>query len=603
MTPLPLPPSPQPLYLPCEPDPAFATLHLPSPQATRNGGVILCPPFGWEEVCSYRSLRFWAMRLAEEGYPALRVSLPSTGDSAGSPEDPGRVAAWTGALETAARWLRAETRVDRVTAIGVGMGGLLAVRAAQAPGGIDDLVLWGVPATGRTLIRQLRAFSKLERTHFFNDLPSPPAAPPGRLEAGGFVLSAETVDTLNDLSLAELSLPPDPRRRMMLLERDGLAVDATLRGHLAGLGELQAAPGDGYGDMTSHPQRARPPLAVIDRVNRWLHDGSEPMGCAAASGAAALPPASAVFGAPGGSLVRETAIWVPQASGRLSGILVTPAGDGVVRRDLCVVLLNAGAVRRTGPNRMWVEAARRWAEQGASTLRLDVEAIGDSDGDETPYADDGALYAPKFVPQVLSALDLLAQRGVAQRFVLGGLCSGAYWSFHAALEDPRVSGVLMVNPRALVFDTGLGPARDLRALFAEPLSPAYLKRVVTGPRLWAFLRWALAAPRRWVRRLRTGQDPAAAAQRELSSALERFIESGKRALLLFSEHEPVYDELVQWGLAGMLGGVPQVTIERIAVRDHTLRPSWGQEQAHAALDRALSADTPAPVKTHQPLNV
>jgi hypothetical protein len=32
---------------------------------------------------------------------------------------------------------------------------------------------------------------------------------------------------------------------------------------------------------------------------------------------------------------------------------------------------------------------------------------------------------------------------------------------------------------------------------------------------------------------------------------------------------------------------PNVTVEHIAVRDHTLRPIWAQARAHEALDRAL----------------
>jgi alpha/beta superfamily hydrolase len=30
---------------------------------------------------------------------------------------------------------------------------------------------------------------------------------------------------------------------------------------------------------------------------------------------------------------------------------------------------------------MWVEASRRWAALGVATLRIDLEGIGDADGD------------------------------------------------------------------------------------------------------------------------------------------------------------------------------------------------------------------------------
>ena len=36
-------------------------------------------------MCSYRSRREWAERLALAGYPTLRFDLPGSGDSAGAP--------------------------------------------------------------------------------------------------------------------------------------------------------------------------------------------------------------------------------------------------------------------------------------------------------------------------------------------------------------------------------------------------------------------------------------------------------------------------------------------------------------------------------------
>jgi len=582
-----VPPPPQPLYLQCEPDPAFATVHRAAEQNARDAAVILCPPFGWDEVCSYRSLRFWAARLAQDGYATIRLSFPSTGDSGGCAQDPDRVGAWVAAVTSAADWLRAATGARRVIAVGIGVGGMLAYLAAAGGAVIDHLVLWGTPARGRALVRQLRAFSKLETTLFFEGLEPPPPLPVGDLEAGGFLLSGETVQQLEQIKLDTIDLPLASDRRALLLERDGLAVDARLREHLERAGAaVTVAPGDGFGDMTSHPQQARPPLQVIERVRGWLEEVSAPAGAQASGGAAAGSVTSAELKLRDGTVVRETPVRIGQPFGELSAVLVEPGAKPAHR--LCVVLLNAGAVRRTGPNRMWVEAARRWAAHGVPTLRLDIEGIGDADGGETPYSDDGAFFAPTLVPQILSALDFLQDRGVGERFVLGGLCASANWAFHAALRDPRVCAVMLINLRTLTsWDPGLGPTRDLRALFSEPFSLSRMRRVATGPRLRSFLRWMLAAPGRRLRRLVLGEDPSAAAERELDSALDAVMASGKRVLLLFSEHEPLYDEFTRSGRIERLASTPNVTIERIRVRDHTMRPSWAQRQAHSALDRAL----------------
>lgn len=77
----------RPVYLPVEPDPVLAFLHL-SDRGEPQNAVLLCPPFGWEDVYSYRARRTWANALAQAGFPAPRFDFPGAGDSAGSPRDP-----------------------------------------------------------------------------------------------------------------------------------------------------------------------------------------------------------------------------------------------------------------------------------------------------------------------------------------------------------------------------------------------------------------------------------------------------------------------------------------------------------------------------------
>jgi pimeloyl-ACP methyl ester carboxylesterase len=552
--------------------------------------VVLCPPFGWEEVCSYRSLRFWALRLADAGYPAIRVSLPSTGDSGGAPRDPERVRAWTAAIRSAAVALLDQTGARRIAAVGITLGGVLAYLAAAEGAPIDDLVLWGMPPRPRTLVRELRAVSKLEHAEVFEGRAAPHQPAAGEIEAGGFVLSASTLSELEQLDLRAMELPSAQRRRVLLLERDGLAIDAALRDTLERTGvALTVAPGEGFGKMTSHPQFAQPPLAVIERVHSWLDAGSAPLPAAPGSKLVHLGGMSnAEIQLGDGNVVRETPIWIEQPFGSLAGVLTEPVvkpHDG-----LGVVLLNAGAVRRTGPNRMWVEAGRRWAAGGVPTLRLDLEGLGDADGDEVRYANDSALYDPTFVPQVLSALDYLQECGIGDRFVLGGLCTGATWALQGALRDSRVCAALMLNLQMVTYDPGLRPARDLRALVSEPLSLSRLRRAASGPRLRAFMRWMLAAPLRWLKRTTSGEPSTATTVQALDQALEGLLASNKRALWIFSAREPLYDELVRSGWEARLAASPNITFVHIAVRDHTMRPSRCQRQVHAALDRAVELE-------------
>ncbi len=194
------------MYLDGAREPVFVTLDRPAPDVARDTAVIICPPFGWDEVCCYRSLRTWAAMLARAGYPAVRLSLPGTGDSGGGPHDPDRLGAWTEAVDAGARWLAAESGANRLAAIGLGLGGLVEVLALAGGAPIDELVLWGTQARGRSVVRQLRAFSKLEAARFFEGLQTPPPLPEGQLEAGGFLLSAETVRDLERVDLTTVSV-------------------------------------------------------------------------------------------------------------------------------------------------------------------------------------------------------------------------------------------------------------------------------------------------------------------------------------------------------------------------------------------------------------
>ena len=61
-------------------------------------------------------------------------------------------------------------------------------------------------------------------------------------------------------------------------------------------------------------------------------------------------------------------------------------------------------------------------------------------------------------------------------------------------------------------------------------------------------------------------------------------------MFLFSTGEPVEEELLESGWMEEMKRSPNVTFERVAVRDHTMRPNWAQKRVHEALDRALERE-------------
>jgi len=587
-----LPPA-VPLYLHNGGESTFGILHPPAGDARCTTAILIVPPFGWDDICSYRSRRDWAEQLARAGHTTLRIDLPSTGDSGGSPSDPGRLSAWSDAVVAAADHLRLVSDCERVAAIGIGLGGLLICRAISENAAIEEAVLWAVPARGRPLLRELRAFALLEDSELgASGEVQPQPFPDGRTGAGGFVLSAETTQALAELDVSTLELPTSQVGRVLLLGRDRIGVDERLRESFEQAGAVvSAAEGTDYGAMMVKPHLARPPIAIFALVQSWLAQSPS----STAPPASIEPPAGIhqVDGDPpgielavGDTRIRETPLTVQQSFGELFAVLSEPldAPSG----DLCVVMLNAWAIRHVGPNRMWVEAARRWAARGVSTLRLDLEGIGDADGDASRIGDLAKLYAPERVEQVRAALDVLEARGLGSRFVLVGLCSGAYWSFHGALEDSRVAAAFMLNPRALYWNRSLEVARDFRR---GPLRRSSwhraLRREVSPARMLALAgRAPFVLPRhalrRWYAR-RTGAD-------ELDQALEQLLDAGTRLHFFFSGNEPLYEELELEGRLDQFDHLPNVSLDMLPGRDHTLRPFEAQRAAHQALDRALDAE-------------
>jgi len=581
----------RPLYLELERGAVFALLDRP-PASAAETAVLLVPPFGWQDTSSYRSRRAWARQLAAAGHPTLRIDLPASGDSAGGPRDPELVAAWVDAIAGAARWLAAEQGAARVAAVGIGLGGLLAWHAADAGAPIDALALWGAPTRGRAYVRELRALAALEAARATD--PDGAGVPAGAVTAAGFLLSAETVAALSRIDLAAAP-PPDGVGRVLLLERDGMPVDERLRERVeASEAELTVAPGGGYAAMlTAEPHEAEPSAEAFAQLRDWLARG-ERVGAGPARARASIAAPASADGAAiavGDATVRERPLTVAQSFGELFGVLAEPDDDPA---PLTAVLLNAGAQRRTGPSRLWTEVARRWtAVHRVPTLRLDLEGIGDADGEAGVLADVAGFYVDRYVSQVRAALDALETLGRPPRFVLFGLCSGAYWSFHGALADERVTAALMVNSRVLLWDDQLDDRREARKL-GSVLKPAVWRRFLAGemPRgqLLRTLRALPAAlPQLLRRRLRSRSDAGAD---PLDVALAPLETSDRRLWMAFTAGEPLHAELERAGRLEAFAGSRAVEVVRVPgdVSAHTLEPLPLQRAVADLLDERLARE-------------
>jgi alpha-beta hydrolase superfamily lysophospholipase len=599
------------LYLGADFPPVFAAFHA-SAGPHRRRAVLLCPPFGWEDMCSYRSRRDWAERLAEAGFSTLRFDLPGSGDSAGGPGDPAQLETWTSATAGAARWLADASGATSIVAIGIGLGGIVACLAALEGAPIEELVLWSVPARGRALVRELRAFSALEVAYIPDADGGDVAAQPEPLQAGalvanGYLMSAQTVAALQQLDLEQIPRSSRAPERALLLGRDGLRVDERLRATLARDGaQVTVADGPGYGAMTVEPQDARPPLHAFELVDAWLQAGEETTRQSdqrrrhTPSDAGAITPVPAhdeLHLSSCGVEVRERPLTIEAPDGPLFGILTEPLG---AHGELCAVLVNAGAQRRTGPNRMWVEIARRWAARGVPTLRFDLAGIGDSDGDAAALAQVATIYAQTYGRQAHAALDALDARGLPPRFIVLGLCAGAYWSLQTALADERIGTVAMLNPRSLIWDEGIYGVRRARELRERLLLASTWRKAVRGElNLARHLETARAlavrassSPRSVKARISGSTQAPVDRTTALAGIFDTLGDRGQLALLLFTGGEPLHQELVTRGLLERSSSWPnlEIAIRGTSADTHTLTPMWLQRQVHELVDAALERE-------------
>lgn len=125
----------------------------------------------------------------------------------------------------------------------------------------------------------------------------------------------------------------------------------------------------------------------------------------------------------------------------LVGILTQPSPDVAIPDAPACVILNSGILHRAGASRIYVKVARALAGVGMTTLRFDFSGIGDSEvrrGESIPIEE-------RFIRESREALDYLEESLGVDRFVIGGLCSGADGAFWTAIDDERVVGVWQID--------------------------------------------------------------------------------------------------------------------------------------------------------------
>ena len=562
--------------------PLFGWWHPAAPDMQADIGLILCSPFGFEEVCAHRSLRHLAVAASAAGFSTLRFDYAGCGNSSGDEFDADTWARWIASIHQAADVLKQRSGIRRLCLVGLRLGATLATLAALDRNDVEVLIAIAPIVQGRLYLRELRFLGQTSA----GETPYVPAQS-DFLEVAGFALSPETTQAIRAVDLCKLA--KRPAQRVLIVERDDMTALPDWATMLSGIGvQVRSENWPGYQAMMTDPQRTEIPFAMIANVIaaiKGLSDGFPTAGNAVKPCALT---ASYEY--------QESAIRIDAGTSQLFGMLSVGDGDAV---NTGIILINSGSVHHIGPNRLWVTLARHWAARGITVLRLDLSGIGES----SPRlgAADNVVYSAQAAQDIATALQYMRGHVGKSEIHLLGLCSGAYHAFKAAVAGQRLTSVIMINP--LTFFWTLGTPLDAEIKDYEVLgrSSAYRQQ------LFSFAPWrklikgdmdlqyiARIVVRRlgglfqpyWEKLARMARIPL---RNDLAQELTVAARNGVLQRFVFSVGEPGLALLQRQG-GSQLGRVQAqhlLSIDLIHGADHTFISRSARERLIAVLDKLV----------------
>ena len=259
---------------------------------------------------------------------------------------------------------------------------------------------------------------------------------------------------------------------------------------------------------------------------------------------------------------------------RLYGILSLPARGAGASRGVLVVV--GGPQYRAGSHRQFTLLARDLAQGGVPVLRFDYRGMGDSEGAIRPF--------DEVEDDLRAAIDaFMAAAPDLREVVLWGLCDAASAIGMYAARDPRVTGLVLLNPWVRTED-GLARATLRHYYRARLRDPAFWKQLLRGGLDW---RRSLASLLALLRKARGTPAPAAAsgATASLPERMRAGLQDFRgQVLLVISGADLTAREFCDLADAdrawkGVLAP-PRVTRRQIDDADHTFsRRAWRDQVA------------------------
>lgn len=416
----------------------FGWFHSDGGAAKADVAILICGALSREALDSHHSLRVMADAFAQAGYPTMRFDYAGSGDSCDIAETldapAEHWAVWLQNIHEIADELRRRTGARRLIFCGLRIGATLAAIAAESRDDVAALILLAPVLRGRSYLKQLQIEAGLG--------PGKGAAKGAGLEFHELSLGAKTVDLIGEADLRRVNLGAGLRIAIFSQTPTRPLSDCVATWEQRGIA-IESFGFDGLEPLLCPDTQGYKEPAATAEIIEWLRMAAPPQPF---GGGWPVDFDKQDLLLPG---CVETALRFGPED-RLFGILSRPAGD---TSETAVIIVSTGRNPRTGVGRFGVEFARRLAAEGITALRFDFAGLGDSvglPGEEDMRSD---VFENDRSADISAAIDTLAQLG-CRRFMVHGVCSGAYHGLHAALTETRIEAVLMANLPLFLWKAG-----------------------------------------------------------------------------------------------------------------------------------------------------
>ena len=435
----------QPFYFGSREKPLSGWLHTVENKQYSDTGVIICPPLAVEYMNSYRALRYVADYFALAGIAAIRFDYHGTGNSSGIEEEEDRLTNWLWSIEQAIQQLKTLTGCRKFGLFGFRMGATLATLISEKIPS-DFLILWAALNNGKNYIREIKLLQMAGETHTNTE---------ALLEAGGMGYWPQTVEEISNINLSKVS---PQARNILIIPRDEQVSDTKLYDHWKQK-ELNVSLETYIGstEILIDPHLTVIPHSTIQNIVAWTtnriktgHTNTITQDRIHQAKTSSTFNYTSLVNKNQQNRIQESFFYFGHNNNRFGILTETPTSKD--NNLPTVILSNSGANHHVGPSRLYVSIARELSLLGFRCLRIDIPGIGDSIVSNPKLENDE--YISTASDEISSAIHSLDTDYKNKQYILMGLCSGAYFSFHAALDlaNINIPEIILINPLTFYWD-------------------------------------------------------------------------------------------------------------------------------------------------------